>query len=680
VTNPLDRSGGTADGPPAAVVAYQRRRRRSRFSRLALRNRMALLVGVAVLAGIAVVAGVALAATNVVLRNSIDDQLRTQVAVAKASTGLWYDVGTDPNTSDDDRILVYASPLALRLQVFRPGGTVLAPYYPHDYVRLPVDSLDNAIAATQSDGLRLRTVNVDGKEYRVATIALLMTQDDFINDPFPRGYRMEPLRLGLQLARPMSDVTGTLKELALVMLVVGIVGVGGSMVAGLLVARAALRPVDAAAAAAEHVARTQDLSALIPVTGTDEIARLAASLNSMLRALEASKARQRQLIDDASHELRTPLTSLRTNIELLLRSEANPHRALPAADRSDLLRDVDGQMRELTGLVSELVELARDEVPVEEPERLDLAEVVAAAVARARRRAAPKGIVIEVTSTPSWVDGRPNMLERAVTNLLDNAVKFSPADSTVRVETTAGEVVVSDEGPGIALADQPHVFERFYRSTDARSLPGSGLGLAIVAEAVHTHGGTVTAGEAPGGGARLRVWLPLAVPLDRPSGSPWEGPRAPGPEERNGNAVGIGNAVGSGNAVAVGDGNAVGIGNGNAAGIGDGVGSGNAVGVGAGVGKENWEGSGNADRSGLDASPDATTPPDPEPAAPAPAAPAPAAPAAVSSALASSAPGDSNRERDGDRDEESVRRAYLDFSSAGRGDTGRPRGGARTGP
>jgi len=518
-----ERRGAQSGRPAASASARYLGRRRSWLSRLALRNRMALLVGAAVLAGIAVVAGVALGATNVVLRNSIDDQLRQQVVVAAKNTVFSYDRGADLESNADDRILVIANALGMRLQVYWPDGSIIAPYNKTDYVRLPVDATDRAIADAQSDQLRLRTVKVDGKEYRVATVAL--QSPSFIGNPFIGDRPRPEIQLGLQLARPMSDVTGTLGELGLVMLVVGVVGVAGSMLAGMLVARAALRPVDAAAAAAEHVARTQDLSALIPVTGTDEIARLAESLNSMLRALEASKARQRQLVDDASHELRTPLTSLRTNVELLIRSEANPHRALPATDRADLLRDVDAQMRELTGLVSELVELARDEAPVEEVERLDLAQVVAAAVARARRRATAKDIVIELTSASSWVDARPNMLERAVTNLLDNAVKFSPANSTVHVETAVGEVVVSDEGPGIAARDRPHVFERFYRSTDARSLPGSGLGLAIVADAVHTHGGMVVVEEAPAGGARMRVRLPLAAPLPeaQPSGFHWGG-------------------------------------------------------------------------------------------------------------------------------------------------------------
>jgi len=511
-------AGGPTVGGSRAATGHGRRRRRHWFSRLALRNRMAVLVGIAVTCGIAVVAGVALAATNLVLRNSIDTQLLQQAEVAANTTQFF--------VADGHKLLVLTPGIGLPLQVVRSDGQPVPPYNKLYSVALPIDSADVAIAQNQT-GQSVRTITLGGKEYRLATVPLQPSATSFLLTDHPPT----DLQLGLQLARPMSDVHQTLRELALVMLGVGLFGVAGSMLAGMFVARAALKPVDAAAAAAEHVARTQDLSALIPVTGTDEIARLAESLNSMLRALEASKARQRQLVDDASHELRTPLTSLRTNIELLIRSEANPTRALPAADRAALLSDVDGQMRELTGLVSELVELARDEAPVEEVERLDLAEVVAAAVIRARRRATTKDIVIEVTSAPSWVDGRPNLLERAVTNLLDNAVKFSPANSTIRVRTGAGEVIVSDEGPGIAPADQQHVFERFYRSADARSLPGSGLGLAIVADAVRAHGGTVSAGTAPGGGALMRMRLPLAAgplfELPAPPGTGSSPPAAP---------------------------------------------------------------------------------------------------------------------------------------------------------
>ncbi|WP_462187008.1 MULTISPECIES: sensor histidine kinase [unclassified Frankia] len=478
------------------------RHSRIRFSsplgQLTLRARLALLVGMAVAAAVTVVAGVSLGATSIVLNQAIDDQLVEQ-AEASAHT-------------------IQTSPLGLELQAFSfglegqfldaAGNPLENAVSSWNSMRIPVDSADAEVARRER-AQNLRTIAVDGQSYRLVTVPL--------QRPASGG--------ALQLARPTTDVDRTLRDLALVLLVVGIVGVVGSVLAGQIVARAALKPVDAAAAAAEEVARTQDLSALIPVTGSDEITRLAESLNSMLRALEASRARQRQLVDDASHELRTPLTSLRTNIELLLRAEANPHRALPAADREALLRDVGAQMRELSGLVSELVELARDEAPTEEVERLDLAEIVRAAAERARRRATGKGVGIEVDATSSTVDGRANMLERAVTNLLDNAVKFSPPASVVRVGSRDGEVTVADDGPGIAPEDRAQAFDRFYRATSARGLPGSGLGLAIVADAVHTHGGTVTAESSPSGGALLRMRLPV---VDDPG--PLGPATAPGPE------------------------------------------------------------------------------------------------------------------------------------------------------
>ncbi|MEX5708882.1 HAMP domain-containing sensor histidine kinase [Parafrankia sp. FMc6] len=482
------RVGGPSSRPAAS-------RWPSRLPRLTLRARMALLAGVAVAAAVAVVVSVALGVTRIVLNQAIDDQLLEQ---AKASAG----------NLQASQISVRALNFGMELQFLDGDGVPLESAFPSlETFAIPVDAADAEVARGLR-GKNLRTVTVEGQRYRVATVPL----------------RYPPPLTGtgaLQLARSTSDVDRTLRDLGLVLFIVGLVGVVGSVIAGRLVARASLKPVDAAAAAAEEVARTQDLSALIPVTGSDEIARLATSLNSMLRALEASRLRQRQLVDDAAHELRTPLTSLRTNIELLMRAETTPNRALPAADRDALLRDVDAQMRELTALVNELIELARDEVPTEEIERLDLAQVVRAAADRARRRANTKGIRIEVSVEPSLVDGRPSLLERAVTNLLDNAVKFSPQSSTVRVVSRAGEVTVADEGPGIAPADRARVFERFYRATAARSLPGSGLGLAIVADAAAMHGGTAEAAESPSGGALLRMTLPCVAAWER--GVPWDG-------------------------------------------------------------------------------------------------------------------------------------------------------------
>jgi two-component system sensor histidine kinase MprB len=137
---------------------------------------------------------------------------------------------------------------------------------------------------------------------------------------------------------------------------------------------------------------------------------------------------------------------------------------------------------------------------------VDLAEIVDRAVARVRRRA--PGVTFDVRTTPWWVVGEPPALERAVTNLLDNAAKWGPADGTVTVRLADGAVVVDDEGPGIAPADLPHVFERFYRSEESRSMPGSGLGLSIVQQAASRHAGSTEVGASPSGGARLVFRLP----------------------------------------------------------------------------------------------------------------------------------------------------------------------------
>jgi two-component system, OmpR family, sensor histidine kinase MprB len=475
-------------------------RPRSWLGGRSLRNRMVLLVGVAVTAAVALVAVIALTATRIFLFRSIDGQLLGQARAMAGAEGR-RDLGdSQPGNPYNEQYL--DSTGTFHFTPPSPNGTASA--------ALPVDAGDRAVAAGTSE-YHFHSVTVGGVHLRVVTVELQRPLQVVVND-VPYG----PLVNTLQVGRPLNDVDSTLRELALLLGLVGALGVGGSVLLGRLVARAALKPVDAAVDAAERVARTQDLSALIPVHGTDEIARLAQSLNSMLRALEASRVRQRQLVDDASHELRTPLTSLRTNIELLLRAEANPARSLPPADRAALLADVGAQMQEMTGLVSELVALARDDGKPEEVVRVDLAEVVRSASDRVRLRA--KDVTITVFAVPSPVDGRPNVLERAVTNLLDNAVKFSPPGGEVRVAVAGGEVAVADEGPGIDEADRLHVFDRFYRATSARGLPGSGLGLAIVADAAAQHGGSVRADAAPSGGALMHFAVPPAAGADPPRG------------------------------------------------------------------------------------------------------------------------------------------------------------------
>ncbi|QZY28989.1 HAMP domain-containing sensor histidine kinase [Nocardioides coralli] len=312
----------------------------------------------------------------------------------------------------------------------------------------------------------------------------------------------------LVLAQSLEPQLQTLTKLGFVMLFFGAAGVIAAGAAGWAVARNGLRPVRRLTAEVEEIARTQDLRPL-PVEGDDEIARLAAAFNELLTALAASRDRQRQLVADAGHELRTPLTSLRTNLDLL----AQAGQDLPETARGELLADVRAQIEELTTLIGDLVELARDEHLTPVVERVDLDEVVDRALARVRRRA--PGLGFDVDTDHWWVVGDAAALERAVTNLLDNAAKWSPPEGTVTVRLRDGALVVDDAGPGIADADLPHVFERFWRAEESRSLPGSGLGLAIVAQVVERHSGSVTAGDAPGGGARFVVRLP---------GSPSEDP------------------------------------------------------------------------------------------------------------------------------------------------------------
>jgi two-component system, OmpR family, sensor histidine kinase MprB len=300
----------------------------------------------------------------------------------------------------------------------------------------------------------------------------------------------------IQVARSLAEVDHTLHRLGAYMLLIGLVGVGIAGGLGLVVATAALRPVENLTSVAEEVTATRDLSRRIDVHSQDELGRLASAFNEMLGALDASVKAQRRLVADASHELRTPLASVRTNIEVLASGKE-----LPAGEREKLLADVIGQVEELSALVGDLVEIDRERPEEIEDVRLD--ELVKNAVARAKVRT-PK-VLFRTQLQESVVRGAPAQLDRAVSNLLDNAAKWS---SSVDVGVTDSEVTVRDHGPGISEEDLPHVFDRFYRAADARNLPGSGLGLAIVRQVAQTHGGEATAENAPDGGAVFRLKLP----------------------------------------------------------------------------------------------------------------------------------------------------------------------------
>ena len=326
--------------------------------------------------------------------------------------------------------------------------------------------------------------------------------DETVRGRHVRVYTVPAQRIGyaLQHARPLDEVDASLARIRTVLLLITAGGIGLAVLLGLGVARTVLAPVRRLTVAAEEVTETRDLSRRMDEAGTDEISRLAATFNTMLAALEDSARAQRQLVSDASHELRTPLTSLRTNIEVLSRTDA-----LPEAERVTLLHDVTEQLTEMTALIAELVELARGDQAPSEPEDVRLDLVTEEAIERTRRNR--PGVAIAADLEETLVRGVPTTIERAISNLLDNAAKWSPPGGEVEVAVRDGEISVRDHGPGISDEDLPFVFDRFYRAPSARGMPGSGLGLAIVRQVAEAHGGTVTAEAAEGGGTRMRLTL-----------------------------------------------------------------------------------------------------------------------------------------------------------------------------
>jgi two-component system sensor histidine kinase MprB len=299
----------------------------------------------------------------------------------------------------------------------------------------------------------------------------------------------------------LTDLQSTLHDLAVILMVIVLAGVGLAGLLGLFVARAAAVPVHILRRAAEHVGSTGDLSRRIKTVGDDDLGRLSASFNTMLAALEESHRTQRQLIADASHELRTPVASLRTNLEVLLR---NPD--IDPVERTPLLEDLIEQNAEIGALIEDLLESARNGDDSGDPQPLQLDKLVSSDIERFSVRHPHIQFVTKME--PCVVAGRENRLSRAVVNLLDNAVKWSPFAATVEVTLAAGELSVRDHGPGFSEDDLPHVFDRFYRSPIARSVPGSGLGLSIVRKVASEHGGTVRAHNAPDGGGVVTLALP----------------------------------------------------------------------------------------------------------------------------------------------------------------------------
>jgi two-component system sensor histidine kinase MprB len=450
-----------------------------RVGRSSFRRRLILLSAAAV--AIAVV--LASAAAYLVVRNQLRDEVDTRLQNLFEQISIPQGLLLPGSPAGDDVLVLPTGPLGSRdafAQVVRPDGTVVRPR--ESRFRLPVDERVLEVARGQRKAF-FSDATIGGIHARVYT-APLSTGD------------------ALQAVRPLEEVDSTLRNLAFALALISLGGIALAVWLGRLVARAALTPVKQLTQAAEHVARTRDLSRRIRADGTDELSRLGASFNTMLEALAEAERSQRQLVADASHELRTPLTSIRTNIEVLASG------MLPLEERDRLLRDLVAQLDELTVLVADLVDLARGDEPEAGLEDVRLDTLVADAVDRARRHAADKVFFMELE--PCLVEGVPGRLDRAVTNLLDNAAKWSPAGGQIEVRVRDGEVSVRDHGPGIADSDLPYVFDRFYRAPAARGLPGSGLGLAIVRQVAESHGGSVVAERANGGGARMSLKLPVA--------------------------------------------------------------------------------------------------------------------------------------------------------------------------
>jgi len=449
---------------------------------VSLRARLAALVAGAVAVAVVVVVVVAYRAAADQQREALDEALETQARATAARAALVVDLTS--------RFPARADPFAAEDLLFQVVGRAGLVRRPPDQVELPVTEADLAVA--RGDRARVLTdTTVADRPYRLITVPLQVQSS---------------ARSGaVQLARPLDPLDDGLGELRRTLLAVALLGVGSAALLGVAVARRALRPVQALTETAEHVAATQELRARIVVDRPDELGRLAEAFNAMLAALATSREQQQRLVTDASHELRTPLTSLRTNVELLQRAKA-----LPAEEHDQIVDDAVLEVEELSALVTELVDLATDARRATEDWReVPLEDVVERAAERTHRHHR-REVVLELE--PTTVRGSAALLERAVTNLLDNAAKWSPPDGRVRVVLADRRLRVLDDGPGVTEEDRGRLWDRFWRAEGSQDVPGSGLGLAIVREVVEAHGGTVHAANRPEGGLDIGFTLPAPSP------------------------------------------------------------------------------------------------------------------------------------------------------------------------
>jgi two-component system sensor histidine kinase MprB len=407
------------------------------------------------------------------------------------------------------------NPIGQCEQVVGAGGSVIG----GDPRLLPIDAATTRIATSggtapphfSSTTMTLGGASIDVRQAVFALPGGWLYQGN-PGSPGSNAVRVTPGAGGaLQLTEPLTGVNHELRHLAFALWIIAILGVALAILLGLGVGRAVLGPLNNLTSTIEELAETTDVSRRLDPGRMDELGRLRRAFNRLLVALDASRDAQRQLVLDASHELRTPLTSLRTNMEVARRLDE-----LPPADRQILIGDVLTQLDELTGVVADLAELARGELPDQLPQPTRLDSVVEEAVGVATTHGRARGVTFTAFTTPTWVMGSRPRLERAIGNLLDNALKWSPDGGSVEISCSDGAVLVRDHGPGIDEADIKRIFDRFYRAPGARGLPGSGLGLAIVAQVARDEGGSVEARNALDGGALFRFTVPTITPPDQP--------------------------------------------------------------------------------------------------------------------------------------------------------------------
>jgi two-component system, OmpR family, sensor histidine kinase MprB len=450
---------------------------------MSLRAKLALLFGAMGLLASALVGVFAFRATEGELVETTDAFLTTRAE--EIAGGSRRSPGNRPSggRNGDENVVVLQQPFeedALAQTITADGDVLPAS------MALPVTDNTDAMAALEpgrvsTENVRFDDISIDGTSYRMVSMAL------------PDGG-------AVQVARATGEDDDVLSALTLrIGLIAAAVAVAGA-VAGWLIARQTTSSLRRLAGVASDVAETGDFTTAVDVSSRDEIGQLATSFRSMLAALEESREQQLRLVHDAGHELRTPLTSLRANVALLDRFER-----LAPDDRREIVAAVESELVELSDLFTELIELATDQRSTDmHVEAIDLADLAERVAERWERRT-NREIVLSTTSSP--VDGDAAMLERAITNLLSNAHKFSPEGSPIEIVVAAGRLAVRDSGPGVPAADRARIFDRFYRSELTRSMPGSGLGLAIVSQIVELHGGTVFVDDAPDGGAEIGFTL-----------------------------------------------------------------------------------------------------------------------------------------------------------------------------